>query len=405
MRKNGRCADGIHCGTDDEDETVRKNRNCADDFNPDGARSGTGGGEGKTVPKCGAPNCLDSITKDADDIYSEGNKSEENSKPDDLEKKSDNAILSAKNSSGFPPNLLPSAAFHSMESKEDFRQSPVHNRLGINVPANSTFNSISSSSTANVLSGSNPSLTTKSQEKNGSLFSVLAQKKDCNQQQQQSKETANFSNVSAVPSSDNSVSVSGTFNSPVPTPASEEVFSKKVLSPVFPASITTNIPTFPAVSNVEVSESLLQKPLNRWAFPNLTAGGNPINPKDGSVEQLVDSSFKGLDGTSHDRSSGMKSSSTSSIKSPFSPTSSPLPKQNLVSLHPGSPHYYEVFVYQHRLLLMQFQQYQFQLQVQYQQLSQQQMSPQQQFLLQQQFHQQMILLQQQFMQQQVRRSN
>lgn len=340
-------------------------------------------------------------------MHSEGNKSKENSKPDNHEKKSNNDVSSAKNSSGFPPNFLPSAAFQSLETKEDFQQSPLHNRLGINVPVNSTFNSISSSSTANVPTGSNLSLTTKPQE-NSSPFSVLAQKKDCNQQQQQSKETTTVSNPSSVPSPGNPVSVSGTFNSPVPTPGSEEVFSKKVLSPVFPASITTNIPTFPAVpavSNVEISESLLQKPLNRWAFPNLTASGNPINPKDGSVEQLVDSSFKGLDGASHDLNSSMKSSSTSSIKSPFSPTSSPLPKQNLVSLHPGSPHYYEVFVYQHQLLLMQFQQYQFQLQVQYQQLSQQQMSPQQQFLLQQQFHQQMILLQQQFMQQQVWRSN
>lgn len=81
------------------------------------------------------------------------------------------------------------------------------------------------------------------------------------------------------------------------------------------------------------------------------------------------------------------------------PGASPVPKP-MLSLHPGSPRYLQIFMYQHQLLIMQFQQYQFQLQFQYQQLSQQQMSPQQQFLLQNQFHQQMMLLQQQFMQQQ-----
>lgn len=83
------------------------------------------------------------------------------------------------------------------------------------------------------------------------------------------------------------------------------------------------------------------------------------------------------------------------------PGNSPSPKASVISLHPGSPRYLQIFIYQHQLLIMQFQQYQFQLQYQFQQLSQQQMSPQQQFLLQNQFHQQMMLLQQQFMQQQV----
>lgn len=76
-------------------------------------------------------------------------------------------------------------------------------------------------------------------------------------------------------------------------------------------------------------------------------------------------------------------------------------QQPKLIVHPGSPRYHQIFIYQHQLLIMQFQQYQFQLQMQYQQLSQQQMSPQQQFLLHQQFQQQMVLLQQQFMQQQV----
>ena len=77
-------------------------------------------------------------------------------------------------------------------------------------------------------------------------------------------------------------------------------------------------------------------------------------------------------------------------------------KQKLPVIPPTSPQYQQLFMHQHQLLIMQFQQYQFQLQAQYQQLSQHQMSPQQQFLLQQQYHQQMMLLQRQFVQQQVR---
>ena len=73
----------------------------------------------------------------------------------------------------------------------------------------------------------------------------------------------------------------------------------------------------------------------------------------------------------------------------------------VVSIHPGSPQYHQIFIYQHQLLIMQFQQYQFQLQAQFQQLRIQQMSPQQMAMLSQQFHQQMMLLQQQFNQQQV----
>ena len=76
-------------------------------------------------------------------------------------------------------------------------------------------------------------------------------------------------------------------------------------------------------------------------------------------------------------------------------------KSKVVGIPPTSPQYQQLFMHQHQLLIMQFQQYQYQLQVQYQQLSQQQMSPQQQFLLQQQYHQQMMLLQRQFVQQQV----
>lgn len=78
-------------------------------------------------------------------------------------------------------------------------------------------------------------------------------------------------------------------------------------------------------------------------------------------------------------------------------------KQKVVGIPPTSPQYQQLFMHQHQLLIMQFQQYQYQLQAQYQQLSQQQMSPQQQFLLQQQYHQQMVLLQRQFVQQQVSR--
>ena len=77
-------------------------------------------------------------------------------------------------------------------------------------------------------------------------------------------------------------------------------------------------------------------------------------------------------------------------------------KQKIVGIPPTSPQYQQLFMHQHQLLIMQFQQYQYQLQAQYTQLSQQQMSPQQQFLLQQQYHQQMMLLQRQFVQQQVR---
>ena len=73
----------------------------------------------------------------------------------------------------------------------------------------------------------------------------------------------------------------------------------------------------------------------------------------------------------------------------------------VVSIHPGSPQYHQIFIYQHQLLIMQFQQYQFQLQAQFQQLRIQQMSQQQMAMLSQQFHQQMMLLQQQFNQQQV----
>ena len=76
-------------------------------------------------------------------------------------------------------------------------------------------------------------------------------------------------------------------------------------------------------------------------------------------------------------------------------------KPKVVGIPPTSPQYQQLFMHQHQLLIMQFQQYQYQLQAQYQQLSQQQMSPQQQFLLQQQYHQQMMLLQRQFVQQQV----
>ena len=77
------------------------------------------------------------------------------------------------------------------------------------------------------------------------------------------------------------------------------------------------------------------------------------------------------------------------------------PAGKVVSIHPGSPQYHQIFIYQHQLLIMQFQQYQFQLQAQFQQLRIQQMSPQQMAILSQQFHQQMMLLQQQFNQQQV----
>ena len=76
-------------------------------------------------------------------------------------------------------------------------------------------------------------------------------------------------------------------------------------------------------------------------------------------------------------------------------------KPKVVGIPPTSPQYQQLFMHQHQLLIMQFQQYQYQLQAQYQQLSQQQMSPQQQFLLQQQYHQQLMLLQRQFVQQQV----
>ena len=76
-------------------------------------------------------------------------------------------------------------------------------------------------------------------------------------------------------------------------------------------------------------------------------------------------------------------------------------KPKVSGIPPTSPQYQQLFMHQHQLLIMQFQQYQYQLQAQYQQLSQQQMSPQQQFLLQQQYHQQMMLLQRQFVQQQV----
>ena len=86
--------------------------------------------------------------------------------------------------------------------------------------------------------------------------------------------------------------------------------------------------------------------------------------------------------------------------SPFKINNSPQ-KSNIVSLHPNSQRYHQIFFYQHQLLIMQFQQYQFQLQLQFQQLNQQQMAQQQQFLLQQQFHQQLMLLQQQLVQQQV----
>jgi len=75
-------------------------------------------------------------------------------------------------------------------------------------------------------------------------------------------------------------------------------------------------------------------------------------------------------------------------------------KPKVIGIPPTSPQYQQLFMHQHQLLIMQFQQYQYQLQAQYQQLSQQQMSPQQQYLLQQQYHQQLMLLQRQFVQQQ-----
>lgn len=93
----------------------------------------------------------------------------------------------------------------------------------------------------------------------------------------------------------------------------------------------------------------------------------------------------------------MQGSSLQQVELPGNPKQ----KQKVVGIPPTSPQYQQLFMHQHQLLIMQFQQYQYQLQAQYQQLSQQQMSPQQQFLLQQQYHQQMVLLQRQFVQQQV----
>lgn len=172
-------------------------------------------------------------------------------------------------------------------------------------------------------------------------------------------------------------------------------------------------------SKQKAAEALLRPNQNpsasTWSFPNLMGSGMAPLPK--HQNEKIDKQAALSENTSDKRPPSQSSvtsnhSPRDSLRSsanatPVSSSASSTgvggqkSSQKMISLHPGSPQYQQIFIYQHQLLIMQFQQYQFQLQVQFQQLSQQQMSPQQLMLLQQQFHQQMMLLQQQFNQQQV----
>jgi len=181
------------------------------------------------------------------------------------------------------------------------------------------------------------------------------------------------------------------------------------------------------------AESLLKQAASHgnpgaWPFPNMMPPSVPPHtvPKESTTKSKVHASKreKGSDvedplkntGSATPVSGGFQPSSLSGTPPNSGQLTAPKITQpvtsvtstsggsqpgNVISIPPGSAQYHQIFIYQHQLLIMQFQQYQFQLQAQFQHLSVQQMSSQQLVMLSQQFNQQMMLLQRQFTQQQV----
>ncbi|XP_066928709.1 histone-lysine N-methyltransferase 2C-like [Clytia hemisphaerica] len=166
-----------------------------------------------------------------------------------------------------------------------------------------------------------------------------------------------------------------------------------------PHSRTPDLKTPPAREGTPVQTSANQPPNSSipTSSPSLLTTAIKSEPSNHNASHSITKTNQSP--TAKTLSSAISSTLTATAGLPTSQPSTGSDSK-LISVHPGTPQYHQIFVYQHQLLIMQFQQYQFQLQAQFQQLSLQQMSSQQLHVLQQQFQQQMMLLQQQFNQQQ-----
>lgn len=423
------CSDGIHCGTDSEEETITEK----------GSQKGikrhnTSNHQGKGLLGNRVNSCSDGIhcgTDSEDEENTKKNKASVPSRGSPLVQSKreqrlmdQNSLISTRKDGQQSP-VISISSQQTVISSSDVRPNISYTTTQIKVTSSTSTNVAASSSTS-VMSSHTLEVIQEGDVTQSTFNALENMSRNLKGAKTETSVPGNFSISSLVastavnstsafppisaPKMENAVVPTCMYDSSHGSAFSQENSAMKVMT----SSAVDSLASQQKPSEIQLSKSVQGAPPH--FLPNFSTTATLESSK---IPLSIPGSFSqgGMGIKGGLQAPDMREHHLQAIQpQPFSPTPTPHTpsaqqtdpqgmsrhKQKIVGIPPTSPQYQQLFMHQHQLLIMQFQQYQYQLQAQYTQLSQQQMSPQQQFLLQQQYHQQMMLLQRQFVQQQVR---